>query len=717
LADRIDYGKMLNPAQLDAVMAEEGPILVIAGAGSGKTRTLVYRVARLVESGVDPETILLLTFTRKASREMLDRAAALSDARCRFVSGGTFHSLALKVLRRYAEAVGYDNGFTILDRSDMEEVIHSLIPELQMPRTVQRFPKRGTLANILSKAANLQAPLEEFVLEEYGQFVEVASEIEELGRLYAAYKREHLLMDYDDLIILLERLLEENSEIRSELSRQYGHIMVDEYQDTNGIQAGIVKWLAHEHQNIMVVGDDSQSIYSFRGADYRNMLDFPSLFPKARIIKLEQNYRSTQPILALTNALMEQARERYTKCLFTSRSGGEKPRVINTRTEPGQALLITRHIKELTAHGRSLADMAVLFRAAYHSFELEAHLTREHIPYVKYGGFKFLESAHIKDFLAHMRVLVNRDEAMSWMRILRLVKNVGLGKTHAIIEWMKKENAAPGQVGAWPGAGKREQGLKELGKLLGDLSARDLAPEQAVERVMIYYLPMLKEKFDDYPRREKELEQLIPMARRYKKLRGFLDDLVLEPPASPADTAPMGKKAFLTLSTVHSAKGLEWPVVFIIWVMEGRFPSAMSYSNPLNLEEERRLMYVAATRAKDQLIITYPGEESGPAWASYQRRGTGLSSFIAALPTDLYLHGYADAWNRRPHLSAMKRKAGPGETERRKELPFARGEKVRHPAFGTGVVSRFVPDNKVEILFKKAGRKLLHLEYTTLEKA
>jgi len=717
LADRIDYEKMLNPAQLEAVAAEKGPILVIAGAGSGKTRTLVYRVARLVESGASPESILLLTFTRKAAQQMLDRAASLSDARCRFVSGGTFHSLALKVLRRHAEAVGYDNKFTILDRSDMEEVIHSLLPELQMPKTVQRFPKRGTLANILSKAANLQTPLEAFMLEEYGQFVELAPQIEKLGRLYAGYKRQHQLMDYDDLIILLERLLQENSEIRSELSRQYPHIMVDEYQDTNGIQAGIVKWLAHEHQNIMVVGDDSQSIYSFRGANYRNMLDFPSLFPKARIIKLEQNYRSTQPILALTNALMEQAHERYTKCLFTSRTGGEKPQVINARTELGQALLVAGYIKELMANGRSLADMAVLFRAAYHSFELEAQLTREHIPYVKYGGFKFLESAHIKDFLAHMRVLVNRDEAMSWMRILRLVKNVGLTKTHAIIEWMKKEDAAPGQVGAWPGAGKREQGLKDLGKLLSDLTARDLVPEKAVERVMTYYLPILKEKFDDYPRREKELEQLVPMARRYKKLRGFLDDLVLEPPTSPADVGPMGKKAFLTLSTVHSAKGLEWPVVFIIWVMEGRFPSAMSYSNPLNLEEERRLMYVAATRAKDQLIITYPGEESGPAWSSHQWTGTGLSSFIAALPTDLYVYGYGDSWNMKRHLSAMKRSAGPVQTERKKKRPFSQGEKVRHPAFGTGVVSRFVADDKVEIFFKKAGRKLLHLEYTTLEKA
>jgi len=677
-------------------MAADGPILVIAGAGSGKTRTLVYRVARLVESGADPESILLLTFTRKASQEMLDRAAGLADARCRVVLRGALHPPSLENL---------PHSFTILDRSDMEEVIHSLVPDLQMPKTAQRFPKRGTLANMLSKAANLQTPVEAFILEEYGQFLEVAPQIEHLGRLYTAYKKEHQLMDYDDLIISFQRLLRENKEIRAELSRQYGHIMVDEYQDTNGIQSEIVKWLAHEHQNIMVVGDDSQSIYSFRGANYRNMLDFPSLFPKAKIIKLEQNYRSTQPILALTNALMDQANERYTKCLFTKRRGGDKPMVINTKTEHGQALVIARYIKEQAANGRSLDDMAVLFRAAYHSFELEAELTRRHIPYVKYGGFKFLESAHIKDFLAHMRVLVNQDEAISWIRVLRLVKSVGLSKSQAIIEWMKKEHVSPDQVAAWPGAGKREGGLKALGELLGHLRVREISPRKAVERVMVYYLPILKEKFDDYPRREKELEQLIPMADRYKKIGSFLDDLVLEPPSSTADVEPGKRGKTLTLSTVHSAKGLEWPVVFIIWVMEGRFPSSMSYSNPLNLEEERRLMYVAATRAKDQLVISYPGEESPPVWSSYQGAGTGLSSFIASLPADLFSHEYGATPRGYPFTAADR------------TSPFSQGEKVRHPAFGTGVVSRFVADDKVEVFFKKVGLKLLHLDHTTLDKA
>jgi len=716
LAKRIDYEHVLNPAQLEAVTAPDGPILVIAGAGSGKTRTLVYRVARLVASGVPPESILLLTFTRKAAQEMLDRAAGLSDERCRFVSGGTFHSLALRVLRQHAGVLGYDASFTILDRSDMEEVLRSLVVELQLGKTGPRFPKRGTLANILSKAANLQTPVAAFVLEEYGQFMEAAAQIDQVGTLYETYKKAHQLMDYDDLIISFQRLLRENEDVRSELSLQYGHILVDEYQDTNGIQAEIVKWLAHEHQNIMVVGDDSQSIYSFRGANYRNMLDFPSLFPKVKIIKLEQNYRSTQPILALTNALMEQADEKYTKCLFTKRSGGEKPKVINTKTEYGQAVLISRYLKQQAAQGRSLDDVAVLFRAAYHSFELEAELTRQHIPYVKYGGFKFLESAHIKDFLAHMRVVVNRDEAVSWIRILRLVKNVGPGKSQAIIQWMKKNRIPPDRLAAWPGAGKLEEGLKALASLLSRLTARETSPREAVEEVMAYYLPILKERFDDYPRRQKELEQLIPMALRYKKMRGFLDDLVLEPPTSSADVEPGERKKTLTLSTVHSAKGLEWPVVFIIWVMEGRFPSPMAYGNPLNLEEERRLMYVAATRARDRLIISYPGEESPPAWSSYHGAGNGLSSFIAALPAHLFSHESGSISAAEDNSGGWKRPGMVRVSKATNALPFSQGEKVRHPAFGTGVVSRLVADNKVEVFFKEVGRKLLHLEYTTLEK-
>ncbi len=728
MTNNIDYQNVLNPAQLEAVMTLENPVQVIAGAGSGKTRTLVYRVARLVETGVAPESILLLTFTRKAAQEMLDRAAGLSDARCRFVSGGTFHSLAHRVLRSHAELLGYKNTFTILDRSDMEAIIHSLVPELQIPRGSARFPKRSTLTNILSKAANVQLPIDDLMMEEYGQFIHFSSQINRLGKLYKEYKRANQLMDYDDLILNLRILLEEHEEVRSDLSRQYLYIMVDEYQDTNTIQADIVSWLAHERQNIMIVGDDSQSIYSFRGANYRNMFEFSKTFSETKLIKLEENYRSIQPILTFTNALMGQAGEKFTKCLFTKRQGSELPKVIDAGTEPEQAMYVCRYVREQMEQGRPISDIAVLFRAGYHSFELEAELTRQGVRYIKYGGFKFLESAHIKDFLAHLRVVVNRDEAVSWVRILRLIRNIGQAKTQTIIQWMKTNKISPAQIAKWPGAGKRESGLKPLSKLLVALSSNNIKPKKAVEKVMEYYSPILMEKFDDYPRRQKELDQLVSMANRYRKLRGFLDDLTLDPPTSSADTDPEKKHETLTLSTVHSAKGLEWPVVIIIWVMEGRFPSSMAYNNPADLEEERRLMYVAATRAKDQLIMCYPGQESIPPW---QMAGagfrSGLSSFIRDIPDGVV--EYESSGIKKGFLSNKWSKPGRNYYQTSREVSrdnfhtgqtdatgFNQGDKVRHPAFGPGVVSKFMADDKVEVVFRDAGKKLLHLEYTTLEK-
>jgi len=721
LANKIDYEKVLNPAQLEAVMTLNGPVLVIAGAGSGKTRTLVYRVARLVETGVPPESILLLTFTRKAAQEMLDRASQLSDERCRFVSGGTFHSLSHQVLRSHAEILGYKNSFTVLDRSDMEEVIQSLIPELGVPMGTPRLPKRRTLANILSKAANLEQPFDELMAEEYGQFLEFLPYVNRLGRIYKDYKKAHYMMDYDDLILYLRQLLVESEGVRENLSRRYHYVMVDEYQDTNTIQADIAKWLAHDHRNIMVVGDDSQSIYSFRGANYRNMFDFSSQFPGARTIKLEENYRSTQPVLTFTNAIMDRASEKFTKCLFTKRTGGEPPKVIDTGTEPEQAMFVCRYIKERIEQGRPISDFAVLFRAGYHSFELEAELARQGIRYVKYGGFKFLESAHIKDFLAHLRVVVNRDDTVSWVRILRLVKNVGRGKSQAIIRWMQENRVSSGKIGEWPGAGKKDSGLRHLSELVSRLAPKGITPGKAAEQVMEYYVPVLKEKFDDYPKRQRELEQLIPMAGRYSKLRSFLDDLVLEPPTSSGDINPGEKAESLTLSTIHSAKGLEWPVVLIIWIMEGRFPPSRAYNNPMVLEEERRLMYVAATRAKDQLIMCYPGRESAALWSTWGSAVSGsmngMSSFIQGLPEEIV-----------SYESAGIQKTMPGR-ERKRRIPYSFkrsrsqtyggisvGDRVNHPAFGPGVVSKFIADDKVEVLFRKVGRKLLHMEYTTLEK-
>ena len=717
MSNKIDYENVLNPAQLEAIMTVDGPVLVIAGAGSGKTRTLVYRVARLVEKGVPPENILLLTFTRKAAGEMLDRAASLTDEKCKYVSGGTFHSLAHRVLRNNAGLLGFDNSFTILDRADMEEVIQSIVAGIWADKKAVRFPRRATLANILSKAANLQQPVEELIADKFVQFLEHISKIQRLNKLYRQYKKKNQLMDYDDLIILFRNLISDSEEIRTQLGEQYRYIMVDEYQDTNGIQADIVKWLALTHQNVMVVGDDSQSIYSFRGANFRNMFDFPKLFPDVRLIKLQENYRSTQPILTLTNTIMSQAREKYTKCLFTNREDGDMPCIINTMTEQAQAAFICRSIKEGISEGRSLNDFGILFRAAYHSFELELQLTRHGIPYVKYGGFKFMESAHIKDLIAHIRIVLNRNDAISWGRVLRLLKNIGQGRSQSIINWMKNEDIPPGRVSEWPRAGKRDSGLKVLSGVLNKLQALESSPAAAVELVIDYYDPILKERFDDFPKRQKDLQQLVIIADRYPQLRGFLDDLMLEPPTGPADIEPGQKGEKLTLSTVHSSKGLEWPVIFIIWAMEGYFPSARSYSNQDDLEEERRLMYVAATRAMDRLIICYPGQESLPPWqlAEIGYR-SGLSSFLQALPEDVVEYHSSGPVRRDYRFQGHPPKTFIHNQGKKSSSGLCQGDRVKHPAFGIGVISKVIEEEKVEVLFKNVGRKLLHLEYTTLNK-
>jgi DNA helicase-2/ATP-dependent DNA helicase PcrA len=713
----INYKKVLNPAQWEAVMTLEGPVLVIAGAGSGKTRTLVYRVARLMETGVPPENVLLLTFTRKAAGEMLERAARLADERCRHVPGGTFHSLAYRVLRENANLLNYKSTFSILDRSDMEEVIQSLVRDMQIDRGSIRFPKRATLASVISKSVNLELGVEDLIKEEYSQFLEYMPEMKRLAHLYGSYKKENQLMDYDDLILLFRKILSQNEALRDRLSQQYRYIMVDEYQDTNGIQADIVKWLAHRHHNIMVVGDDSQSIYSFRGANYKNMFDFPKMFPETKTIKLEENYRSTQPILTFTNALMDQAEEKYTKCLFTKRADGELPRVVDTMTEPEQAMFICRSIKEQMDRGRSINDVAVLFRAAYHSFELEVELARQGITFVKYGGFKFMESAHIKDLLSHLRVVANKDDTISWGRILRLVKNIGPGKSQAITEWMKSNNCQPWQVDQWPEARKGDNGLKALTNLMHDLSAPNMGPGKSVERAIEYYEPILRERFDDFPRRRKDLDQMISMARRYRRLGPFLDDLVMEPPNSTADLDTGTGKDRLILSTVHSAKGLEWSIVYVIWVMEGYFPSSKAYSTLEDMEEERRMMYVAATRAKDLLFFCYPSQESPRAWQlaemSYR---SGLSSFIQGLPDNILVYESPGApWKRRP-VPSPRKEPRPKRPVIKHPSGLLPGDRVKHPAFGQGVISKFKDQEKVEVLFRDVGRKMLHLGYTSLEK-
>jgi superfamily I DNA/RNA helicase len=972
----INYEAGLNPGQLAAASAVHGPILVIAGAGSGKTRTLVYRVARLIESGIPPESILLLTFTRKASQEMLQRVGLLIGGRSERVTGGTFHSVGNMLLRRYGKAVGLAPGFTILDRGDSEDVINLLRTQQGLHDKGRHFPRKNTIAEMFSKAANKLLPLEDVVLREFPQFTDEIEDLRKLQRAYAAYKRQRLLVDYDDLLVRLRELLETDEGIRRRVSDSYRYILVDEYQDTNRLQAELVRKMACTHDNVMAVGDDSQcllqgtpiltprgyrpveslkigdtvlsgagngrlvearimgktksshprylrittvsgyrvnvspnhlcfakihsgtghwyvylmyrddlgfrigitclpkydearesrpqmrttmeqgerlwlleahgsrqeaqyreaqlglryqipqavfepesrglphfkmsnpqakalfaefghngerllkdyflrfeyptylpkasksgsqiainllmasasnklekrrsqghelcieskhgwetvkslqgaawcdgywrlrryssdykmllalardiegglrqsgyratiaykakfaaaseikgsfmtipaagmlpgmtvpvvdgenvrvdtvksvewvdntderlfydleierahnivsagvithnSIYAFRGATFRNIMDFPKLFPGTQLFKLEENYRSTQPILTLANEVINLAAEKYPKTLFTRKLHGPVPVLAKAVDENAQSRFVAQRILELREEEVPLGEIAVLFRSSFHSFDLEIELARRNIPFVKRGGFKFIGTAHVKDVLAHLRVIENPRDAVSWNRLLTLIEGVGPKKSQDLIGAVFRQERAGLDVlkaAAEKGAGASAQGLKALVGVLERVAGGDaMTPGGQVGAVCEYYLPILTRQYDDHPKRLKDLEHLVTIAERYGSLRSFLADLALEPPdESVADVeAAERDDERLVLSTIHSAKGLEWHSVFIIWALDGKFPSLYSFTADEDLEEERRLFYVAITRAKQHLYLTYP---------------------------------------------------------------------------------------------------------------
>lgn len=603
----IDYRAALNSQQLAAVTAGEGPSLVIAGAGSGKTRTLVYRVAYLIDSGIDPSNILLLTFTRKSAQEMLERAGELIGARSQRVCGGTFHSVANLLLRRYGRSIGVEPGFTILDRGDAEDLIALVRSQLGLNEKDKRFPRKGTIMEMVSKSANTLRSLDEIILDEFGHF---ADHMEDLGRLQKAYqaaKRQKQLLDYDDLLVMLRELLLRDETARTTISRQYRYILVDEYQDTNRLQAEVIRQLASTHNNVMIVGDDSQSIYGFRGATFKNIMEFPTLFPGTTMYKLEENYRSTQPILNLANCIIDEAKEKYTKRLFTRKIDGPLPSLVEAAGENTQSRFIAQKILELREEGVPLSEVAVLFRSSFHSFDLEIELSRKGLPFIKRGGVKFIETAHVKDLLAHVRVIANPLDTVSWHRVLMLVEGVGPKKAQDLLAALVKSEK-PFQI-LREVTGRSGQGLKNLANTLESLSgAEDRRPSEQVNHVYEYYLPILKEQYDDYPKRTRDLDHLHTIAEGYPGVDEFLADLALEPPdGSAVDVdAPDRDDERLVLSTIHSAKGLEWQCVFVIWVVDGRFPSVYSFVADEELEEERRLFYVAVTRAKRHLFLTYP---------------------------------------------------------------------------------------------------------------
>ncbi len=632
---QIQYDTELNSAQLEAVMATNGPLLVIAGAGSGKTRTLTYRVARLVEEGVAPASILLLTFTRKAAQQMLQRASDLLDRRCDNVAGGTFHSFGNLILRRYAPALGLASNFSILDRVDAEALISMLRKEAGDTAASHSLPRKHTLANIFSRTVNKMMPLEDVVYDDYPHMTGELEAIDKIFQAYHRYKKENNFLDFDDLLVYQLKLLKNNPDLRHRISSAYQYVMVDEYQDTNAIQARILYLLTGSNQNIMVVGDDSQSIYAFRGANFRNIMQFPEMFPGARIITLEENYRSVQPILNLTNSIIEQAKEKYSKQLFTRKTGGNLPLLVDARNENEQSLFVVDRIQQLHQQGIALNQIAVLFRAGFHSFDLEIELTRSQLPFIKVGGFKFVESAHIKDVLAHLRVISNPYDRISWYRILLLIAKIGPASARKIYESVVGEGVGLAGLQTVEMKSAAAAGLKRLKDLFSMLDTHEMPLEKIGETVIDYYLPILKDRYDDHPKRAKDLEQLVAIMERYSSLVKFLTDMALEPPNTAVDdTFTTGKpqEDRLVLSTIHSAKGLEWHTVFIIWALDGRFPSSHALIKEGELEEELRLMYVAATRACENLYFTYPNQ--------VYDRSLGIvlnhpSRFIDMMPDDI----------------------------------------------------------------------------------
>ena len=638
-AFKIKYEQDLNPDQLEVVRTIDIPVLVIAGAGTGKTKTLIYRVAYLVELGCNPQSILLLTFTRKAANEMLKRAGALlKSTSAEDVAGGTFHSFANMTLRHYAKVLGYGEQFTILDDSDAADVVNLLRTRLSPEKKSQRFPKKETLVDIYSKSENTLTKIDEIVFKEYPRFIEQIDDILKLKKQFDDYKRRYNLMDYDDLLKNLRELLAQNESVRRAITNKYAYVMVDEFQDTNKVQGEIVRYLGMDKDNVMVVGDDAQSIYSFRGANFRNIFDFPSYFPNCRIIKLTENYRSSQGILNFTNKVIDAAKEKYEKELYSRKKAGDRPAIVGTENENVQSKFVVQRILELREAGITLNDIAVLFRSSYLSFDLEIELTRANIPYVKFGGMKLVEAAHIKDVVAFLRVIENPQDAVGWHRILLLHPGVGPRVAEKVLDRLAHADTGEKDAGEVAGT-KIPSSADELIDFISAEGRKTAQPVEKIEAVLRYYEPLMKDKYDDYAKREKDLVMFTSIAERYKSLQTFLADLALEPPTE--SVVDLGEKDMkeeqITISTIHSAKGLEWNSVFLIWALDGKFPSMYATDDDEAIEEERRLMYVACTRAKENLYVTYPmnvyDRETGKIF-------TKPSRFIEVVPPEFY-----ERWN------------------------------------------------------------------------
>jgi DNA helicase-2/ATP-dependent DNA helicase PcrA len=603
-----DFAAELNREQAAAATYGDGPLLIIAGAGTGKTRTLVYRVAHLIDRGIQPERILLLTFTRRASHEMLSRAERLVGSASTRVHGGTFHATGHRLLRQFGAAAGLPNDFSIMDQGDSEDLMQLSRAQLGFGRGEKRFPKKESLHHIYSRHLNTERPLADILHEEYAQFVEFAGDIERIFADYVSRKAERNLVDYDDLLLFWALMLEQSPVLADRIAGSYDHVLVDEYQDTNLLQARILRGMCRTHHNITVVGDDAQSIYSFRGASFRNILDFPSQFPGAQIVTLEQNYRSTQPILDTTNTLISRATERFTKNLWTARTGGDKPWLVCARDEQRQTRFVVDRILELHEDGVPLHEMAVLVRAGYMSADLEIELTNRKIPFEKWGGIKFLEAAHVKDVLAFLRVLENPRDEVSWYRILMLMPGIGDITARTMLTSMAERAWDPEAFSHFAPPPRARDSHKSLSALIKALRRSNRSVSEDIDEIRVLYDAILAERYDRSEPRTADLDQLRVIAGGYPSRAVFLAALALEPPQNTQDLSggTADEDDALVISTVHSAKGKEWDAVFVIWAVDGWFPSSRAAANEAELEEERRLMYVALTRPRNHLAVSYP---------------------------------------------------------------------------------------------------------------
>jgi DNA helicase-2/ATP-dependent DNA helicase PcrA len=636
-ADMVDFAADLNDDQLAVATAAGGPMLVVAGAGSGKTRALTYRLAWLVHTGVDPSRIMLVTFTNRAAREMLSRVEVLVRQKTRDIWGGTFHHIANRILRRHGKVLGISHDFTILDREDSKDLIASCVQEAGVDIRKRRFPRKSVLASISSFTQNTLEPLDAVLARRYPMFIQEADEIQNVLILYAAKKQQRQLLDFDDLLAAWLRLLTDYEDIRTNLASQFLHILVDEYQDTNAIQGAIVNLLASRHRNVAVVGDDSQSIYSFRGASFENIISFKGRYPDAKEYRLETNYRSTPQILALANASVAHNTRRLPKELRTRRPSGLKPAVVSAHDHFVQSRFIAEYVLHLLDEGRTLNDIAVLYRSHWHSLEIQLEFQRRNIPFHVRGGLRFFAQAHMKDVLCFMRIIHNPHDELAWLRILKMLPRVGSALSSRLWQHISSTDNPLKAVGEPPAAQLLPGGARtfyidftNLVKKLPTLKS----PAEIIDAVLgNFYDDYLVSHYDSAALRREDIRGLSNFAAQYNTLEAFLVDVALagEFSGETVVTGPV-EQEFATLSTIHQAKGLEWPVVFIPWLADGRFPTDLALNTKEDQEEERRVFHVAVTRAKDEVYLVVP--------QMYRNRSRSLimmkpSRFLTEIEQDL----------------------------------------------------------------------------------